>query len=119
MKTITVVHKSEYKKLSSFEHKLIKFCKNKSWLFVLIPISLFFMVWICHLLNNFWYLIPYFIVYFFSFLAAAERYGKVSTTTDYCSHCNSKMKYLGKDYYSDFYCCDNSNCKEYKKDIEC
>lgn len=119
MKTITVVHLSEYKKLSSFEKKMVRFLKGKSYLFGLLPISLFLMAWVCHLLNNFWYLVPYFIVYFLGFLIAAERYGKVSTTTEYCSHCNSLMKYLGKDYYSDFYCCDNSKCKEYKKDIEC
>ncbi len=116
MKTITVVHISEYKKLSSFERKLIRFCQNKEWLFTLIPISLFLMIWICHLLNSFWYLIPYFIVYVVAFLASAERYGKVSTTTDYCSDCNSKLKYLGEEPYGGSYW---YHCPCCKKDIEC
>lgn len=116
MKSITVVHLSEYKKLSSFEHKLMRFCQNKSWLFVLIPISLFLMIYICYLADNFYLLIPYFIVYIFGFLFAAERYGKVSTTTEYCSSCNSKLKYLGEEWGTDIYW---YRCPCCKKDIEC
>lgn len=98
MKTITVVHLSEYKKLSSFEKKMIRFFQGKIWMMVFIPISLWLMIWICHLLNSFWYLVPYFIVYIFAFLASAERYGKLSTTTEYCGDCKSKLKYLGEEW---------------------
>ena len=116
MKTITVVHLSEYKKLSPFEKKMVRFLKGKSYLFGLLPISLFLMVWVCHLLNSFWYLVPYFIIYFFAFCAAAERYGKVSTTTEYCGDCNSELKYLGEEPYGASYW---YHCPCCKKDIEC
>jgi hypothetical protein len=116
MKTITVVHLSEYKKLNPFEKKMIRFFQGKSWLFGLIPISLFLMVWLCASLHNFWYLIPYFMFYFFAGLLSAEKYGKVSTTTEYCGDCNSKLKYLGEEPYGGSYW---YHCPKCKKDIEC
>jgi hypothetical protein len=115
LKSTTVVSVSEYKKLSPFEKRIIKFCqKREERLFLLIPISFFLMIWLCAYLNNFWYLLVYFIVYGFTFLALIEKYGKVSNTTYHCSCCNSELKYQGKDYYSDWYSCPK--CKE---DIEC
>jgi len=118
MKTTTVVHLSEYKKLSTFEKKMVRFFKNKSWLFFLIPISFYGAIYLSVWQHTFWYIGLYVLISFFTALALLEKYCKVSDTTNHCDECNSRLKYLGKDYYSDFYCCDNCNCKEYKKDIE-
>lgn len=118
MKTITVVHLSEYKKLNSFEKAMFKFTRNKGWLFALIPVSLWLTVWLCYEISNFWYLLLYFVIYFFAFIFWAERYGRVSTSTNHCSSCNYELKYLGFDYYGYYYRCDNQECAEHNKEIE-
>jgi predicted RNA-binding Zn-ribbon protein involved in translation (DUF1610 family) len=49
-------------------------------------------------------------------LSLVEKYGKLSTDTDYCTSCKSELKYLGKEAYTDVYW---YHCPKCKKDIEC
>src|ERR1035437_2207507 len=101
MKTITTVHLSEYKKLSQFEKNMIKFFKNKIWLMGLIPIYFFFIFAYSFSQHNFWYLGLSFLTFCIIMLSLVEKYGKLSTDTDYCTSCKSELKYLGKEAYTD------------------
>jgi len=113
LKSTTAISISECKKLSPFEKRMIKFLKNKSWLFALLPIINFIALGFSISQHTGWYYVLFLIIFFIVFLGFVEKYGKLSNTTYHCSCCNSELKYQGKDYYSDWYYCPK--CKE---DIE-
>lgn len=115
MKTITTIYFSEYRKLSSFDRKLLKFFYKRNWMVYLIPLSFAAALYITVMLNTILISVAHIILFFLLALYVAEKYGKLSDTTEYCD-CGNKLKYLGQDYYatSEWYLCEKCE-KEFEQ----
>lgn len=74
----TAVCLSEYKKLGTFERKMIKFLNGKDWLMATLPIINILVIFFSAWQNTAWYYVLFLVIFFFSGCIWAERYGKLS-----------------------------------------
>lgn len=78
MKTVRL---SEWKKLNFLEKKMLKFMKNKEWLFGILPFLNFGAGYYSFSHHTVWYWVLFFVIFFLVALIILERYGNLTVTS--------------------------------------